>query len=116
MAERMTLEEMLHRLIPQLVNHINHSIVGHGGLPKSIERAALIVSEEAGELAQATLDATRNRTITEAEYHHLENRIIEEQRDVMAAAFIYLMVHIGAQPVLDSVMTDFEIPDGQKVM
>lgn len=119
MSERMTLEQMIVRLTPALIEHINLSIVRHGGrLPATIERAALIVSEEAGELAEAVLDATRGDKITVEQFDTMDNNIIVELRDVLASAIIFLMVHVGARPVEadEEDASGFEVPDGQRVM
>lgn len=119
MSERMTLEQMIVRLTPALIDHINRSVARHGGkLPATIERAALIVSEEAGELAEAVLDATRGDQITEEQFHELDNNIIVECRDVLAAALIFLMAHTGMRPAPEEEIGEgaWEVPDGQRVM
>lgn len=101
--KRMTTEEIITAMVPAMVMAVDHAVAQHGGrLPPTLERAALICAEEAGELAGAVLEATRDTMITHDQFTALETRIIAENMDLLATAIIFIMVNSGAVPVSES--------------
>lgn len=117
---RMTTQQIVEAMAPAISRAVEAAIQRHGGkMPKTLERAALIASEEAGELAAAVLDATRETILSREQYVELEQRIINENMDLLAAAVIFVMVNSECVPVaadLEGGPVGFEVDPNMKVM